>query len=268
MATQPRGEETGDEEARQGHCDRRWTPGGQPPAPMLPDAVIGAAQDPLDLAQSGARHPSSARREHVPEELSCPACGSTPTTPADAPEAVQRVVALARELLRGGSEAKRRRRLDRPATPDRAGLERVARLRDELHATANRVARFGVDRHPIVDPARITAPTDASVLAPEQLLFRLELTAGRLITLLEPLSSRDWARTGYVGDRPVTLGDVVDRVVHGAAHDLLDLVGAIPELAPPRLAVVNDGQSPRDRGVTHIHKYSLVRKASRNAAAL
>jgi hypothetical protein len=112
------------------------------------------------------------------------------------------------------------------ATPlDSSRLERLARLGDELHATANRVARFAVDEHPVVDPVRIMkASTAGAVLAPERVLFRLDITAERLIAALEPLSAHEWAGTGQVDNRLVTLGEVVDGVLHGAFHDVLDLI--------------------------------------------
>jgi hypothetical protein len=146
-------------------------------------------------------------------------------------------------------------------------LERVARLRDELHATANRVARFAVDDLPIVDPARTTTPTDASMLAPEQVLSRLELTAGRLITLLEPLSAREWARTGRMGDRLVTLGEIVDRVVHGAAHDLLDLLGSTAGLVPVGPPRPQRRAGPGSKALPPVPRISLARKVSRDGAA-
>jgi hypothetical protein len=104
-------------------------------------------------------------------------------------------------------------------------LDRLARLSDELHATANRVARFAVDEVPIVDPVRILkASTAGAELAPEGVLFRLDVTAERLMAALEPLSGLDWARSGRMDDRRTTLGEVVDGVLHGAAHDVLGLM--------------------------------------------
>jgi hypothetical protein len=112
------------------------------------------------------------------------------------------------------------------ATPlDNSRLERLARLGDELHATANRVARFVVDEHPVVDPVRVMKASIAgAALAPEWVLFRLDFTAERLRAALEPLSAVDWARIGQMDNRLVTLGEVVDGVLHGAVHDVLDLI--------------------------------------------
>lgn len=131
--------------------------------------------------------------------------------------------------------------------------------------TANRVARFGVDDHPIVDRIRITASTAAGALGPEQLLFQLDLSAGRLIALLGPLSDWDWTRTCHLDGRLVTLGELVDRVLHGAVHDLLDLLHAAPVLAPKRLRVATDGRSQRDRSDEHQSRYSPEKEADRHA---
>ena len=56
----------------------------------------------------------------------CDACGYVEVTPTCAAGAVRRVTALAHRALDG--------------VPQRGTLDRVARYRDELHATANRVA--------------------------------------------------------------------------------------------------------------------------------
>jgi hypothetical protein len=146
-----------------------------------------------------------------------------------APDAVRRLLALAGDVLRRGA--------------DEAALQRVARLRDELHVTANRVARFDLDEHPSVDPVRVMAPTAASsLLTPEQLVFQLELTAGRLINLLDPLTPRDWARTCRVGDGSLTLGALVHQVLDQAVDDLVDLRRS----APAKVAVL---ESRRERTV-------------------
>jgi hypothetical protein len=194
-------------------------------------------------------------------------CVSITTTAAGAPEAVRWLLTLANQLLRGSSDEERRHLLGRPTTLEWSPLERVARLRDELHATANRVARFAVDDCPSVDPVRVTAPTAASVvLPPEQLLFQLDLTAGRLIALLTPLSSRDWTRTCLMGDRVVTLGQLVERVLDGAAHDLIELLQAAPP-APEGVVTLTHGRSRRDRREAHLQTYSATRKANQDAAA-
>ena len=202
------------------------------------------------------------------DEPARPPCGSTTMPAAGASEAVRWLLTLADQLLRGSSDEGRRQFLGRPTTLEWSRLERVARLRDEFHATANRVARFAVDDCPSVDPVRTTAPTAASAVPPEQLLSQLDLTAGRLIAVLTPLAPRDWTRTCLMGDRVVTLGELVERVLDGAAHDLLELLRAAPVLAPEGVVTLTHGRSRRDRREAHLQTYSAARKENQDAAAL
>ena len=145
---------------------------------------------------------------------------------SEAPGAVREIVALAGDLLRDGPGQ------DLPSIPASElalRVNRVARLRNELHVTANRVAEFSYEEHPRLDAVRITAST-ASVpaLVAPRVLVQLDLTAARLIKYLDALSATDWKRTGRAGDELVTLGELVDDVVHTARHDLLDLMHAAP----------------------------------------
>jgi hypothetical protein len=182
----------------------------------------------------------------------------------DAPDAVRRVIVLASQLLR---EAPGQHR-DRPSSESTSNLLRVARLRDELHVTANRVARFGDDEHPLLDPVLISAPTASSaVLARAPLLFQLDLTAGRLIRHLDALAAADWKRTGRMGDRVVTLGDLVEGVVHTGTHDLLDLLRAAPVPAPEGVSVLDEGRTRRDGRETFRPTYSPMPKGPRDATA-
>ncbi len=147
-----------------------------------------------------------------------------PTRPAISPwkagvrDAVRGLVVLADQLVHEDPQ-----RLPRCSTPFTVRLARVARLRDELHVTANRVCRFRDDAHPVVDPIRITAPISGS-RAPAQLIFQLDLTAGRLVAHVDALSDDGWTRSGKVGGEFVTLGEVVERVLQRSTHDLLALV--------------------------------------------
>lgn len=187
----------------------------------------------------------------------------TSTTAADAPDAVRRLVALAGQLLR---EDPRQEGLHPGGSPDQlaAPLQRVARLRRELHVTANRVARFGVDEHPILDPVRVSAPIASSAgLAPGRLLFQLDLAAGRLVALLDALSADDWTRAGRMGDRVMTLGELVERVLHTGSHDILDLLHAAPE----GVAILTDERSRRDRSTSPRPRSSPGRKVDQGAAA-
>lgn len=208
-----------------------------------------------------ACHPSAADDRVGRAELVPARRGLTSITAADAPDAVRRLVALVRQLLGGEHER------DRPlgASTELAWrLQRVTRLRDELHVTANRVARFRVEEHPSLDPAHPAAPiTAGAVLAPEQVLYRLGLTAGRLVTLLEQLPAGDWSRTGRMGDRLMTLGELVERVLHTATHDVLDLLHAVPEGVA---AFTHDG-SRRERLDSPRPGSSPLRKLGRDATA-
>jgi hypothetical protein len=180
---------------------------------------------------------------------------------------VRGLFSLARQLLRGASDEEHRRQLG-PRTIESSALDRVARLRDELHATANRVTRFGVEEHPLVEPIRIPAPRATNtVLGPEQLLFQLGLSANRLVALIEPLTPRDWVRTGRVGDRLVTLGEIVNGVLRRAYHDLLQLLQVEP-MVPTRqlrLAMVTEARSHAN-SYPELPRYSSAREASRNVA--
>jgi hypothetical protein len=182
----------------------------------------------------------------------------------EAPDAVRRVVVLASQLLHEESG----QHPDRPSSELASRLQRVARLRDELHVTANRVARFGDDEHPLLDPVRITEPTASSAaLAPAPLLFQLDLTAARLIGHLEALSAADWSRTGRMGDRVVTLGDLVEAVVHTGTHDLLDLLHAGLVPSPDGVAMLDDGPRRTERRGSLRSTYAPMPKEPRDATA-
>ena len=144
------------------------------------------------------------------------------TAPGDATATVRRLVGLARHQLADRAEAQW------PA-PDQSPLERVARLQDELHAAGEQVARLAVDRHPVVDPDQLVARWAAhEELTAEQLLFRLDLTAERLVAMIEPLSEREWQRACRVGDRSVTLGELVDGMLEHACEVLFATEDAAP----------------------------------------
>jgi hypothetical protein len=225
-------------------------------------AAVAVVPDSLALAQSRTRHPSSVR--HVGP--GCAACGPSSARAMDATSAVRQLVTLARGLL-DGSVDKERWRYSTRSLPW-ASLQRVALLRDEFHVTANRVARFGFDEHPIVDPVRIAAPTAASaVLAPGQLVFQLDLAAGRLIALLDDLTLRDWTRTCRMGDRIVTLGELVDGLLDEAVDDLLDLLQTVPEHESNGAAALLAERGPLDRRDANVPALLPVKGTSRDGAA-
>lgn len=217
------------------HVDRGRASGVPPPGREHEKKTVAAGTGYRRvLVDSRARHPSAARSQESHAEFACPRCGSTSTTAGNASDAVRRLVALANHLLR---EDPQQDGQHPGGSPEQlaARLQRVARLRRELHVTANRVARFGVDERPILDPVRVSTPIASSAgLAPGRLLFQLGLAAGRLVALLDALSVDDWTRAGRMGDRLMTLGELVEPVLHTGSHDILDLLHASPRSSAGR----------------------------------
>jgi hypothetical protein len=84
VARQPLAEHIGyDQEALHEHADRGRPPGIPPRRREHSFVLVAAARDPLTLAESRARHPSSARHdESHSEPTTRSACGSTPVTRA------------------------------------------------------------------------------------------------------------------------------------------------------------------------------------------
>ena len=156
---------------------------------------------------------------------------------ADAVDALRRLVAAATQVL---VPANGEERPDQgpPGVSSAPAARRVARLRNELHVTANRVARFGFDAHPTVDVVRIPPTTAAeALLAPSVVLYRLGLAVDRLARLIGRLPADDWERVGLVGDRQVTLGAIVDEALQ-AGFELLRLQSP-PEARPDRAERAN-----------------------------
>lgn len=163
-------------------------------------AVVHGTRAPRARLKSQAGHPSSVRDPKA--RTACSRCGPISMTVTEAPDAVRRLVDLADQLLC--------RDLDQPLIEVNSPPQRVARLRDELHITANRIVSFGDDEHPLLDPVRITVPlAGSSALAPAHVRFQLHVSAGRLLDHLDALSADDWTRIGWMGDRPVSLGELV-----------------------------------------------------------
>jgi hypothetical protein len=182
-------------------------------------AATVAGHDILERVESIARHPSTARR-HNDVDVACPVCGWRSTTAAEAPEAIQRLVLLARRALdHRGSDG-----CDVPGRmPSRSAVERVARLRDEIHITANRVARFHLEEHPVLSRVWIDAPVVGCVtLAPGALVSQLELSAARLVQVVQACSVHDGNRTARMDGADVTIEDLLNSVLHTSVHDLLD----------------------------------------------
>jgi hypothetical protein len=170
-----------------------------------------------DLAASRARHPSAGTGRE-PDRLGfppvrCDACGYVDATPTTAVAAVRRVTDLALRLL--------------AAAPSAHLFERVARLRDELHATANRVDRIRTDENAVVQPVRVHASTAATpVLAPAQLRCQLDHTTSRLVALLDEIAPQRPGTAGAGQGAATTIVSLLNGVLHGATHDLIDLLAA------------------------------------------
>ncbi|MGE3447806.1 MAG: hypothetical protein AB7H92_09535 [Microbacteriaceae bacterium] len=192
----------------------------------------GSGGDVTLLAASQARHPSAAQRSLPVEHSGCVGCGYQAADPVSAARSVSDLVVLARRALDPGEAAGG---VDGPGRPSPAGcarFERVARLRDELHATANRVERFRLTDDPVIDAVRVRAARAASaMLSPGQVLHQLDLVADRLVQVLGALTPGEWRRVGRIGDSVITPGGLIDDVIHAARHDLLDM--AAVEGAPP-----------------------------------
>jgi hypothetical protein len=166
-----------------------------------------------------------------------PAWHAPSSNSADAVDALRLLVAAATQLLVPAYEEERTDQGPQGVSSAHAA-RRVARLRNELHVTANRVARFGFDAHPTVDVVRIPPTTAAgALLAPSVVLYRLGLTVDRLARLIGRLPAVDWERVGLVGDRQVTLGAIVDEALQ-AGFDLLRLQSP-PEARPDRAERAN-----------------------------
>jgi hypothetical protein len=142
-----------------------------------------------------------------------------------AARSVSDLVALACRVLGPGESAWG---VDGPSRPSSAGctrLERVAMLRDELHATANRVERFRLTDDPVIDAVGVSPARAASaMLSPGQVLHQLDLVSDRLVEVLGALTPGEWRRVARLGEGVITLGGLIDDVLHGARHDLLDLM--------------------------------------------
>jgi hypothetical protein len=182
-----------------------------------PAAAQGSRDGPA-AAASRARHPSVARSDS-PDEARCPACGGTTVTAGTAVAAVTETVALARSLLEDAAQVS-------DALMGRR-LERVAQLRDELHALGNRLARVqadDVDEPPAVWIGTATAATRA--MSPPQLLHELDRSARRLMIWMSVLPPDAWQRPLALAGSKAAAARLVERVLHDATHDLLDLVHA------------------------------------------
>jgi hypothetical protein len=104
---------------------------------------------------------------------------------------------------------------------DHALLEEVARLRDEMHAVANRVARLlaapgsTLAAMDIGRPSALAGPSSADLL-----VALLAMAAERLADIAEALDDRRWRLVGRLGPEPTTVGQLIALPLH-RAHRLL-----------------------------------------------
>jgi hypothetical protein len=85
----------------------------------------------------------------------------------------------------------------------------------------------------VIDAVRVRAARAASaVLSPGQVLHQLDLVSDRLVQVLGALTPGEWRRVARLGEGVITLGGLIDDVLHGARHDLLDLMEVEGGAAP------------------------------------
>ena len=162
-----------------------------------------------------------------------------------------------------GSRASARQSDDAPLV----GVGASRRVRDDLHVTANRVARFDVDERPTVNPVRARAPAAAdATLAPEPLLFQVDLTAASLIALLDPLSAHDWARRGQwaTGSRPLACSWTASRTSQLTTRSILCRTRRTP--AEGVSAMTDAPMGARNRRNAYVARHSPEREVHRDAA--
>lgn len=169
-------------------------PGIPPPVGLAParSTTIATSPAPLDDRDVPLR---SARRTHaLARDLDGP-CGSRPMAPAELRSALRALPAACHRALRGG---------------DQALVEEVARLRDELHAVANRVTRLLAAPDARLATMDIGRPTAlAGRASPELVLARLAMAAERLADIADRLGEQQWRTTGQLGSDAVTIGQLV-----------------------------------------------------------
>lgn len=153
--------------------------------------------------------PSSRASYTTPEAASpaspCDQCGFVPPIRADLPTEIRALPSLWAAALRSG----------RSAT-----IEDAARLRDELHAVANRVARLLVASGSTVSPVRIGTPTELARPPSIDLLVELiRIEANRLAEISESAGA-EWGWIGRVGVGPVAVTELAAVPLH-SSHRML-----------------------------------------------
>lgn len=143
--------------------------------------------------------------EALPPASPCDRCGFVPPIRADLPTEIRALPSLWAAALRSG----------RSAT-----IEDAARLRDELHAVANRVARLLVASGSTVAPVRIGVPTEVARPPSIDLLVELiRIEADRLAEISESAGA-EWGWIGRVGIGPVAVTELAAVPLH-SSHRML-----------------------------------------------
>jgi hypothetical protein len=93
----------------------------------------------------------------------------------------------------------------------------AARVRDELHAVANRVARLLDTPGAELPPVRVQPAGARSRSVPGELRGALlHVEAERLAEVVEGLSPEEWRVSGRIGGSPVTIAELVAAPLHSS----------------------------------------------------
>jgi hypothetical protein len=149
------------------------------------------------------RHPSSNVDPAV--AAACDECGFVPPLLRDTGEALRAVPEQWRDALRKSPLL----------------IPSAARLRDELHAIANRVARLLIEQDARLSSVTIPPPDALAASASTNILVALlRMAAVRLADLVDALRPEQWGIAGRVGDRTVTVAELVRVPLHHSHRDL------------------------------------------------
>jgi hypothetical protein len=194
------------------------------------------------MAANRRRHPSSAIEGVPPRAQSCPTCGFVPPTRREIPGALRALFTEWQRAIDCG---------------DPALIEGAARLRDELHAIANRVARVLTAPGASVSRVRIHAPTALAGASDRGLvLVLLGSSADRLADITDTMDPDQWELFGCVGSSFVTIAELVLMPLH-ASHRRLSLPPTPLHASPITL----HDRRRQDRAWSH-----LARRRSRQSA--
>jgi hypothetical protein len=123
---------------------------------------------------------------------------------------------------------------------DQVLVEEAARLRDELHAVANRVTRLLDVPGARLAEMDIGVPTPlAGPSSPQLVLALLTMAAERLADIADHLGEEEWRATGQLGSEIVTIGQLVEVPLH-RAHRILSAPSGSPRNDTTPTAGVRD----------------------------